>query len=107
MAILDGMRFCPGFDRGKKQVETVVWLDLSKVGAVCAQVAKERRVIRGDALSDHCNPEPAYGKRLDGKRRPKAISIVRRGLAKGIKLVSRPEIGRFLFDELGGSIDPV
>jgi len=101
------MQFSPRFDRGKKQFKTVVWLDLSKVGSVRTQVAKQRCVIGRDSLSNHCNPEPAHWKRFDGNRSLKAIPIVSRRLAKGIQLMRSPEICRFLFDKLGRVIDPV
>ena len=67
------MQFSPRFDRGKKQFKTVVWLDLSKVGSVRTQVAKQRCVIGRDSLSNHCNPEPAHWNRFDGNRSLKAI----------------------------------
>ncbi len=58
----------PSCDRGQQQLESVVGLDSSKIGAVLAQVAKQRPVIRRDTLSDNCNSEPARGKRLDWHR---------------------------------------
>ena len=60
VAVGHRMGFGPGGDRVQQTArQSVVGLDLREVGAVLAQVAKERRIVGRDALTDDRNAEPA------------------------------------------------
>ena len=73
-----------------------------------AQIAKQRRIVGGDALPDHRDAKPAHG----GSARaapPTATALHNPSprFAKGVQLVRRPKIGGLLLHKLRGLIDPV
>src|SRR5580692_2712947 len=79
--------------RSKKQVQAVLGLDLVEVGAVRAQVEKQRLVVGGNTLANDCNAESPRGQRWLRDGCLQVGAVIRRSFAKGIELVRAPQIG--------------
>ena len=90
VAVGNGMRRSPRRDPREQQIESIVWFDMRKIGAVLAQIAKERRVIGGDPLADDGDPEAAGGHSFGRRGGAQPISVYGCGFAKTIELVGAP-----------------
>ena len=104
-----GLGVCRGpcRDRSEQQLQSVVWLDLTKIGAMLAQVAKEFSIRCGDSLAYDGDADAASGIWRRGGVGAQAISVGSCAVAKVIHLMGGPKIGGQLFDKGGGVIDPI
>jgi hypothetical protein len=107
VAIGEGIGFGARLDGCEKGLDAVLWFDLGEGGAVCAEVAKERRVKGSDTLADDGDAEPLDGQRLHAEGGLETVAIAGGGSAEGVHLMGGPEVGGFLFDEQGRLVDPV